>query len=121
MAAADGANAQAFNANMDAMTEEAQLHQRQTAMKRELAKVLGETDVAYAASGIDISAGAAETARATAEQRFVDESTIDRGQTSGRIGLLNERARMLRRMGQRQLALGVGGALLGGLGGLKVA
>jgi hypothetical protein len=55
--------AQGEDARFDARSEEINAMQRQTSLRRNLLKLVGESDVAYAASGVDLSFGTAVTAR----------------------------------------------------------
>ena len=82
--------------------------QRQTAMKRELLKVLGENDVTFANAGIDISGGLAETTATQAKKRASEEITIDRRDADFQAALYRMRAQGLRTRG----AIGLGGSLL---------
>jgi len=73
MAAGRQAEAQAMalreqgeDARFDARSEEINSIARQTSLRRQLLKNIGEQDVAYAASGIDLSFGTPVTARADA-------------------------------------------------------
>lgn len=71
--------------------------QRQTAMKRELARVLGENDVAIAAAGIDLNGGIAESSRASAKKAAARELSIERADDDARRALIKARANGYRR------------------------
>lgn len=104
----------------DASAEQERLAgmQRVTALKRELLKAVGESDVVYAASGVDIGSGVAQDARQAAKKRAVQEISVDRAQTDARIALEKAKA-----AGYRRLASGsvVSGLLGGATAGLKTA
>jgi hypothetical protein len=61
-------------------------------MKRELARVLGENDVAFAAAGIDLGAGMAETTRAAAKRQTAGQLSIERQDDEMQRALLKARA-----------------------------
>ena len=102
------ANQEADQAELQAGQEQVKGTQRQTAMKRELLKVLGENDVTFANAGIDISGGLAETTATQAKKRASEEITIDRRDADFQAALYRMRAQGLRTRG----AIGLGGALL---------
>lgn len=114
----------ADQADLQAGQEKIQATQRQTQMKRELLRILGENDVAFAAGGVDVGAGGgiAEQARAAARKQAATEIGIDRDQDEYRRALLKVRSRGLRRRGGEQLMGGFGQALGIGLDfGMDVA
>lgn len=86
--------------------------QRKTKMSRELARVLGNNDVAYAAAGIDLTQGVAAENAASAKQRAADEISIDQQDTDFRRSLYRMRAQNLRSRAKSQR----GGALLTAMG-----
>lgn len=86
--------------------------QRKTKMSRELARVLGNNDVAYAAAGIDLTQGVAVENAASAKQRAADEISIDQQDTEFRRSLYRMRAQNLRARGRSQKS----GALLTAMG-----
>lgn len=102
---------QAAQADAEANQEQLAGMQRTTALKRELARVVGQSDVVYAAGGTDIGGGIAEDARQAASKRAVTEISVDRSMTDARIALQKARA-----SGYRRLADGA--ELAGWLGGL---
>lgn len=99
-AQAESYKAQAFHSDMEAKNEEAQGLQRTTQLKRELLKIVGESDVNYAAAGIDISTGVAAEARATAEDRASQEISIDRSTTDARAAMARLQAASYRSLAQ---------------------
>lgn len=105
-AQADAYRTQAWNTEMEKGQEEIQAMQRGTQFKRELARVLGENDVAYAGAGIDISGGEAAGGRATAQQRAAEEVSIERANTNTRLATYDARAGALRSMAARTQSLG---------------
>lgn len=92
--------------------EQVQSAQRQAQMKRSLLEVLGNNDVTFAAAGIDLSSGIAQSARTEANKRAVQELSIDRQDTDFRRALHRMRAQGYRRRAGAQ----IGGALLGAVG-----
>lgn len=89
---------QAAVADAEGTNEQIKGLQRQTEMKRQLAKVLGENDVAFAAAGVDIGAGIAAEGRQTAETRAASELTVDRSIVDARVAMQRARAAGYRRM-----------------------
>lgn len=83
---------QAQQAEFDAGQEQVAGVQRESKLKRELLKTLGQNDVAFAASGIDIGTGIAADARQNAEQRASDEISIDRDTVDARIAMQRAKA-----------------------------
>lgn len=113
-AEAESLKNQAWEAQMQKGQEQIESVRRTTDMKRELARVLGENDVAYSAAGIDISSGVAAQGRATAETRAAQEVSIDRDQTAARGAMYDARSSMLRGMARRRMATAVGSAAMTG-------
>ncbi|MEO4045238.1 hypothetical protein AAFN47_26905 [Hoeflea sp. CAU 1731] len=111
-AAAAQANAQADVAMLEAGQEQNQQIHRSIQMKQELARVLGENDVAFAAAGIDVSGGIAASAATTAKKRAAQEISIDRRDSEFRKSVLGSQARNLR----KKASATQGGALLGAIG-----
>lgn len=70
--------------------------QRQSVMKRELMRVLGENDVAIAAAGIDLTGGVAESSRAQIKGDASREISIEREDDELRRALLKARSSGLR-------------------------
>lgn len=86
--------------------------QRKTKMSRELARVLGNNEVAYAAAGIDLTQGVAADSAANAKARAADEISIDQQDTDFRRAMYRLRAQNLVARGKSQK----GGALLSAFG-----
>lgn len=105
-AQAESYKAQAFTSDMEAENEKAQSLQRTTAMKRELARILGENDVNYAAAGIDLSGGVAAEARQTAEKRAAQEISIDRSMADAKKAMLKAQAATYRRLASQARTTG---------------
>lgn len=123
ISAMSASNEAADQAELQSGQEQLQATQRQTSMKRELLRILGENDVAFAAGGVDVGAGGiAEQSRAAARREAATEINIDRDNDEYRRALLKVRARGLRRRGGEQLMGGFGQALGIGLDyGMDVA
>lgn len=115
LAAASASEDQAVETELQAGQEQLAGVQRQTQMKRELLRVLGENDVAFAAAGIDISGGIAQDSRAEANQRAATEISIDRSDDEFRRALLRARATGLRKKAGSQATGGLLSALGTGL------
>lgn len=95
------ANARSFEMQAtqnDLQTGQEQLAstQRQTVMKRELLRVLGENDVAIAAAGIDLGGGVAENSRAQAKKDAARELGFERDDAELRRAMLKAKSRGLR-------------------------
>lgn len=116
-AQAEGYRAQAFTTTMEAQNEKAQSVQRTGAMKRELARILGENDVNYAAAGIDISGGVAEDARQSAETRAAQEISIDRGISDSKRLMLRANAASYRKLARNAEKTGMLNAFTSLIGG----
>ncbi len=101
------ANEQAEATELQMGQEHLAGEQRRLSMRRELARILGENDVAFAAGGVDVTSGIAANARRGASEDAAFDMSIDRGQDEYRRALLQVRARGLRRRG--------GEAMFGGL------
>lgn len=111
-AAAREANQMADQATLEAGQEQLAGEQRKTKMSRELARVLGNNDVTFAAAGIDLTQGIASDAATRAKQQAASEISIDQQDTDFRRSLYRMRA-----AGYRDKAKSArGGALLGALG-----
>lgn len=111
-ASARADNAAADQADLQAGQEQLAGEQRKTKMSRELARVLGNNQVAYAAAGIDLSQGVAAENAANAKQRAASEISIDQQDTEFRRALYRMRATGLRDRARSTK----GGALLGAIG-----
>ncbi len=112
MAAANESKQLATEADLQAGQEQVEGQQRQNRIRRELARVLGQNDVTYAAAGIDLTGGIAQEQAGTARQRATDEITIDQRDTDFRRALYRQRASGYRQRARSQ----IGGALIGALG-----
>lgn len=88
---------------------------RRRSIKQATAEAIGEMDVAYAASGVDLSFGTAAQARTEAFREADLALTSDSGTTMTRLARLQERAANYRRMGKRALRAGVLTGLASGL------
>lgn len=104
---AESYKTKAFEADMDAKNEKAEGLQRTTAMKRELARILGENEVAFAAAGIDLAGGISESSAATEERRAAQEISIERATAEQRSAMLKARASGYRRMAKQARQKGV--------------
>lgn len=71
-------------ARSEAIGEQATGAQRSATIQRAMLRTLGENDVAYAASGIDISYGEAATTRDRTLERGYSELSIDRSTSDAR-------------------------------------
>jgi hypothetical protein len=121
-AQADQLNQQAGEADLQSGQEQLQGQQRQNRMRRELARVLGQNDVTYAAAGIDLSGGVAKDQAQTAKQQAASEISIDQQDVEFRRALYKQRALRLRQSANDA----VGGSMLKALGtaadfGLSIA
>lgn len=96
-AQADTLNQQASEATLQAGQEQVQAQQRQNSMRRELARVLGQNDVSYAAAGVDLTGGIAADQAANAKKAAATELSIDQQDTDFRRALYRQRAQGLRR------------------------
>lgn len=91
-AEAAGYRTQAAQADFDAKQEQVDGVRRTTRLKQALLQALGENDVAYAASGIDLGTGVAANNRANAEKLAATEISIDRNTTDARSAMLRGRS-----------------------------
>jgi hypothetical protein len=96
---ANAYKAQAAETEIEAVADDTQAIQKQTAMKRELMRVLGENTVNAAASGIDLGSGLAADTNYDASKRAAQELSIDRSTQDARRAMFRARA-----SGFRQLA-----------------
>lgn len=111
-ASARADNQMADQAELQAGQEQLAGEQRKTKMSRELARVLGNNQVAYAAAGIDLTQGVAAENAANAKQRAASEISIDQQDTEFRRALYRMRASGLRDRARSTK----GGAMLNVLG-----
>lgn len=90
-------NAQAQDAEFDAKQEQIEGLSRADRIRRQLLAEKGERDVAYAASGLDLSFGTPAIARRQADEDTSRVLEIERGTTTARRGRYLERAANFRR------------------------
>lgn len=88
--------ASAVQTDLESGQQQLSSQQRQTEMKRELMRVLGENDVAIASAGIDLRGGVAENARAKARDDAARQLSIERDDADMRKSLMRLRASGLR-------------------------
>lgn len=82
----------AIQSDLEAGQSQVGSEQQATQLKRELAKVLGENDVAIAASGIDLGGGISDTTRAKAKQDTATQLSVNYQDDEMRRALLKARA-----------------------------
>lgn len=102
---------QAFQAKLEGENETAQGIQRQTGLKRELMRVIGENDVSFAAAGLDLGSGIAADARRSASERASQEISIDRSTADARRAMYIARASGFRRMAREAKSAALFGAI----------
>lgn len=130
MAAARAGKQDAINAEMqardidfDVKGEQLQGMERRNSLRRSLIQALGERDVAYAASGVDLSFGTPVIAREEANRDAERALSIDQSTEDFRVARLRERQRNLRIMGMEArrggLAKAAGLVLEGGASMLR--
>ena len=88
---------------------------RRTSIKKELVDAIGSQDVAFAASGVDLSFGTPGQAKKEAFREADRALASDSGTQELRSSRLSERARNFRRMGRTARSRGYASALFGGL------
>jgi len=116
-AEADMLEAQAIDAEREKPIETLQGINRRTSIRRQFADAVGAQDVAYAASGVDLSFGTARAARSDAARESDLALATDIGTEQTRISRLSERAASYRRSAKRARQSGVLNAVLGGVNG----
>ncbi len=84
--------------------------QQQTSMKRELARVLGQNQVAAANAGIDISAGITQQANAAAKKAAQTQMSIARSDSEFQSAMYRLKAQGLRTKADNQRSAGLLGA-----------
>lgn len=114
--AADAAQAEMAAADADAeqRLDNLQGIERRGSIKRAMADALGAQDVAYAASGVDLSFGTARQARTDAYREGDMALTADASTQTTRTARLSERAANYRASAKNARRLGVLNALAGG-------
>ena len=116
-AEADALNAQAIDAEREQEIETLSGIERRASIKATLAEALGQQDVAYAASGVDLSWGTASQARREA-YREADLAITSAASTElTRNSRLMERAANYRASAKRARSAGIIQGLTGGLQG----
>jgi hypothetical protein len=105
-AAADDADRQQSLENLEGIN-------RRRSLKQAATDAIGAQDVAYAASGVDLSFGTASQARTEAFREADLGLASDVGTQQTRIARLQERAASYRQMGKRALLGGIIGGITG--------
>lgn len=113
----DQLDLQAKDAEREIPLENLQGIERRTSIKRALADQIGEENVAYAASGLDLSFGTAAQARSAAVDEADRALSIDSGTQEVRTSRLMERAANYRIGAKRARKSGLINGLVGGLEG----
>ncbi|MCZ7500696.1 hypothetical protein [Agrobacterium sp. ST15.13.015] len=116
------ADAAALNAAADDAAREVPLEtlqgiNRRTAIKQQMMESIGEQDVAYAASGVDLSFGTPTQARKEAFRQTDLAVTSDVGTEQTRVGRLQEREAEYRKRASRAKRSAMVDAALTGLKG----
>ena len=102
------AGAQAIETELQAGQEQLATENRQTQMRRELMKVLGDNRVAAAASGVELGGGGIAAANELKQkQRAATDTSIDRQDDDYRRALLKARANGLRARGRDAMTAGL--------------
>jgi hypothetical protein len=117
-----GGNAEAAQAELAASDAEAEQPlenlqgiARRSSIKRQMADAIGAENVAYAASGVDLSTGTAAAARSDAYRDADLALTTDAGTQETRLSRLSERAKNYRLMAKQSRRSGWLTGLTGGL------
>lgn len=108
---AEAANLAADDAAREVPLETLQGITRRTALKKEVMDSVGQQDVAYAASGVDLSFGTPMQARKDAFRQVDLGITSDIGTEQTRVGRLLEREANYRKRAKRAKAAGFADAL----------
>lgn len=103
LAANAQAKAQAADIELQAGQEKLRTVQQQTRASRQLRAVLGENANTFAAAGIDLSGGIAQSSADDIKKRAADNLTIDRADDEFRRSLAKLRARNVRAQGRSAL------------------
>ena len=114
---AEAANAAADDAAREVPLETLQGITRRTALKKEMMDSIGQQDVAYAASGVDLSFGTPSQARTEAFRQADLGLTSDVGTEQTRIGRLQEREAEYRKRAKRARQSGLFNAAIIGVKG----
>lgn len=118
-AEADALELQAQDAEREKPLENLQGIERRSSIKRAMADALGAQDVAYAASGVDLSFGTARAARTDAYREADLALTTDAGTQQTRTARLSERAANYRSSAKKAKSLGLLNGLAGGFKGFS--
>lgn len=113
----DALEAQAIDAQREQEIETLSGIERRGSIKKALAEAVGAQDVAYAASGVDLSFGTAGQARTEAFREADRAFTGSSATEQTRVGRLMERAANYRASAKRARRAGVVTGLTGGLKG----
>lgn len=116
-AEADMLNAQAIDAEREQEIETLSGIERRSSLKKAMAEALGAQDVAYAASGVDLSWGTASEARQEAYREADLALTSSASTEQTRQSRLIERAANYRRAAKRARTAGIVDGLIGGFKG----
>jgi len=114
---AEAANAAADDAAREVPLETLQGITRRTALKKEMMNSIGQQDVAYAASGVDLSFGTPLQARTEAFREADLGLTSDVGTEQARVGRLQEREAEYRKRAKRARQSGLFNAAIIGVKG----
>lgn len=110
-ASARASRDQAAAATLEAGQERVDNANRQLQLSRELSRVLGENDVAFASAGIDLSSGIAQDTRQAASKRATEALSIEQSDSEFKRALLRLRANGLRRQASSQSTAGLFNAI----------
>lgn len=94
-------DAKAIDAQAEKPLETLQGIERRASLKREMAEAIGERDVAFAASGVDLSFGTPAEARKDALREGDRALTSDNAVEETRLNRLDERSSQYRTAGRR--------------------
>lgn len=108
---------QAQDAEREKSLENLQGIERRASIKKAMMDAVGAQDVAYAASGVDLSFGTARAARKDAYREADLALTTDTGTQQTRQARLDERAANYRSQAKQAKRLGVLNGFVGGLEG----
>lgn len=112
-AEADRLEAAAVDAKTEQSLETLQGISRRTSIRRQMAEAIGAQNVAYAASGVDLSFGTARAARTDAFREADLALATDTGTEQTRVARLAERAKNYRRSAKMARRMGVLNAVSG--------
>ncbi len=115
----DALEMQAADAEAEQPLENLQGIERRSSLKRAMVDQLGQQDVAYAASGVDLSFGTARAARKDAYREADRALTADVGTQQTRVARLSERAANYRSSAKRARRAGLVNGVVGAAQGLS--